>query len=96
MSFTFLSETKHRARKIHLCIWCNDKIIVGEFYLSQSGIYEGDFQHSKYHLECAQARDKEFRETGETEIEPGQNERPPERLGLASPKPKFSDAAHQL
>lgn len=52
MSFQLLSQTESIARKEHDCIWCREKIQVGEKYSKQTGVFEGDFQANKFHPEC--------------------------------------------
>ncbi len=43
------------ARKPHLCDWCPEKIEVGTKYTTVSGIWEGDFFHTRWHGECYSA-----------------------------------------
>lgn len=38
MSWTFLNETKPKARKEHFCILCDRKIVVGETHVARRGI----------------------------------------------------------
>jgi len=82
LSFTLLHSETRVAAKEHCCIWCNEKIVVGERYLRESSIYDGDFQDQKWHLECHKACLEENKGQTEWELYPGESERPKERLGL--------------
>lgn len=64
MSFTFLSVDLRVARKEHRCIWCPEKILVGDRYQDVRCIYEGDFQANKYHPECKFACEEIARREG--------------------------------
>ncbi len=77
MSYLFLSRTEHVARKKHRCIWCGEQVLPGTRYVRQAGVFEGDLQADKWHLECNAAGDEYFSETGEETFDPHQNERPP-------------------
>jgi hypothetical protein len=83
MSYTLLSETRPKARKQHVCVWCGEKIEVGETYLHEKSVYDGSMQDHKWHIECEKACDEE-NGCGECEIYPGESERPEERLGFAN------------
>lgn len=52
MSDQFLSEAHPKARKEYDCIWCREKISIGESHVVQTGIFEGDFYCSRFHKEC--------------------------------------------
>lgn len=80
MSYTLLSEVKRKARKEHKCIWCGQKIEVGETYIAEASIYDNDFQYSKWHPECREACMIEYQKTKEEEFEPMCNERPTKRI----------------
>ena len=84
MSYTPLSESKPKARKEHQCIWCGEKILIAENYHRETGIYDGGFQHSEWHLECILDAQEYFRKSLECEFDPGQNERPAKRLGFSN------------
>lgn len=49
---TCLKDTKHKARKEHKCIWCGEKILIGETYSYSVGIFCGEFYSNKMHLDC--------------------------------------------
>lgn len=40
------------AKKPSPCIWCGEKIKVGDQYNSQAVVFDGDFSYNKYHPEC--------------------------------------------
>jgi DNA-directed RNA polymerase subunit RPC12/RpoP len=40
---SFWKSQYHIARKEHVCEYCNKKILVGEKYSRESGMYEGEF-----------------------------------------------------
>lgn len=70
MSYDLLGLTKRRARKIHACIWCNEKIQQGETYEDEASVYYGELQRLRWHPECYAAAQVWFREFGEEEFEP--------------------------
>ena len=76
MSYALLSATTPKARKEHRCIWCGQKILIGETYRHERSVYDGDMQNHKWHLECDKASAEYFAENGE-EFDPYDNERPP-------------------
>ena len=41
-----------KPNKTHQCVWCHEKILPGVFHLKYVGIYEGDFQNWRIHIEC--------------------------------------------
>lgn len=41
-----------KAAKAHTCIWCGEGIAVGDTYIRQVLVYDGDFQSNAYHPEC--------------------------------------------
>jgi len=65
MSWQLLSQTKPRAAKDHRCTWCNEAIPTDSIYDKTVGIFEGEFQSSQMHLECAEASARLFKEFGE-------------------------------
>lgn len=77
MSFTLLSEAERTARKAHRCIWCWESIRVGDRYLDERSIYDGNMQRNRFHPECHDAmRQAASEEGGVIEWIPGENERP--------------------
>ena len=77
MSYTQLSESRHVARKKHVCMWCGQHINAGEQYIRLSGVYDGDFQVNKFHPECDEACTQEAAYEGPGfEFWPHENERP--------------------
>jgi len=50
-----LSETRPKARKKHICIWCGEGIPVGLRHVHEVSRFEGDFQDHRFHEECLQA-----------------------------------------
>ena len=55
MSYTQLSSKEVTGRKQHFCSWCGESILIGEIHQTRAGIFEGEFQHSREHLECLKA-----------------------------------------
>lgn len=47
-----LSNQKPKARKEHICDYCNGLINVGEVYDNQTNVYEGKIYSWKSHLSC--------------------------------------------
>ncbi len=70
MSFQLLSLTHPKARKEKPCIWCGEKIHVGESHVHYSGVQDGDFQSTRIHSECYLAMQKDFLESGEDDFPP--------------------------
>jgi hypothetical protein len=60
------------ARKEHQCDYCLGPIPQGEQYSSWSGIYDGEMQSNKMHLECQ----ADFEINGQDEFMPGDGEMP--------------------
>lgn len=50
-----IEDAQPVARKTHRCCWCGEAIIVGEKYNRWRGIFEGQIQTTKMHLECLEA-----------------------------------------
>ena len=63
---------KRKARVQHVCIYCAEKIEIGENYSYQSGNYDGGWFENKMHVECWE----EMISSGEFEFLPYSNERP--------------------
>lgn len=70
MSYCRISETQPKARKSYPCIWCRERILQGEKHLHRVGSFYGEFQDDRYHLECVEATERYFKESGEDEFEP--------------------------
>lgn len=68
-----------KARKEHVCIWCEEKILVGEKHHRQAGRVYGEFQDNRYHAECWTDASRSFRE-GDCDFVPGQGTRPRVRV----------------
>jgi len=79
MSYQLLSESKPKARKEHRCVWCYQKIIIGETYRREKSVYDGEIQNFAWHLECDEACKEEYKISGECEFSPGENDRPPRK-----------------
>ena len=60
------------ARKAHQCTYCAEPIAVGDFYVHQTGVYDGKWYTSKMHPECFE----EACDEGDGEFMPYSNERP--------------------
>lgn len=68
MSFTLLSDGNPVAKKEYICEWCAEKILKGEKHYKYVGIYDGDFQSIRVHLECEKAMRRELSEYDECEF----------------------------
>lgn len=75
MSYTLLSDSWPTARKEHRCIWCGDPIKVGQTYRKEQSIFDGQFQHHKWHKECDE-ESCEYFAGGHEEFSPYENPRP--------------------
>lgn len=75
MSYQLISKTLPKARKEYPCIWCSEKILIGEIHLKEVGEFEGDFQSNRWHEECHNAAQMYFNESGENEFTPYENKR---------------------
>ena len=73
MYYTLLKETFPVARREHKCIWCGQKILVGEKHRHERSVYDG-IQDHRWHLECNEVAKDYFRT--EEEFVPHENERP--------------------
>ncbi len=87
MSYTLLSKTTPKARKSFRCIWCGQRIQIGEPYVRETGTYSGDFQSFAFHPKCKIACEAALRECGEEEFEPYDNERPEMKKAEATTAP---------
>lgn len=76
MSYALISERTHKALKRYRCIWCGEQIPMGTRYVREFSVYDGDVQKHKWHPECKDAAEEFFRESGEDEFAPWENERP--------------------
>ncbi len=65
MSYTLFSETPRTARKQHRCIWCPEKIEVGQKYIDERSAYVGAIQRLRWHQECRFASAEYFKEDDE-------------------------------
>lgn len=52
-----------KAKKIHVCDWCNEKILVGELYFRYVNFDGGQVITTKEHIECASANAELTRES---------------------------------
>jgi hypothetical protein len=52
MSYRLLSENNLKATKSHNCMWCADKVLIGEQYVRDVSVYNSDFQNNAWHPEC--------------------------------------------
>ena len=76
MNFVLLKMSKHVANKNHTCIWCGESILSGERYQREVSVFEGQWQFHKWHPECEEAAQKEFKATKEYDFDAGTNPRP--------------------
>lgn len=70
MSVQILRSTTRKAAKERQCIWCPEKITKGEKHLHVASVYDGVFQDHRFHLECAEAMQKDYSEHHEEEFPP--------------------------
>lgn len=75
MSYTPIRKQTVRARKNYVCIWCGERIAVGDTYVYEFSKFDGENQVHRWHGECILAADVWFRSEGESEFEPYGNER---------------------
>ena len=78
MSYTLFEMPERVAlRKAHRCIWCGQTIAIGEKYLDERSVYDGNIQRHRWHPECQAVAQKEYFSGGDEEFSPGENDRPP-------------------
>lgn len=75
MSYTLLSQTYPKARKVHRCIWCGQKIDKGETYVNEHSVFDGEMQNHHWHHECLDYA-KEINDEAVWEFSPYENARP--------------------
>jgi hypothetical protein len=51
MSYTLIAREERKARTLHRCIWCGERIALGDSYVHERSIFEGDPQCHDWHLE---------------------------------------------
>lgn len=76
MSYTLLEEKIRTAKKQHKCIWCGQKIIIGDLYLDERSVYDNHLQVHRWHVECNEDAKEQNRNDFEWEFMPGENDRP--------------------
>lgn len=54
----FGNETRPVADKSHKCIWCVERIAPGTKHMRYVGIWEGDWQNWRMHVECLEAHER--------------------------------------
>lgn len=75
MSYEFMVSKQQKARKEHQCIWCPEKIAIGEIYVREFGFCDGSVQCNCWHPECRYAFSEYSHQTGENEIYPHESKR---------------------
>ena len=63
----FNTATQRKARKDHVCVLCATKILKGQSYIDETGVWEGDFFNHKLHKNCYDHITLYCSENGETE-----------------------------
>jgi hypothetical protein len=74
--YQLFSLTDRKAAKAHRCIWCGEAIAVGERYQDERSVYDGEFQHHKWHPECQADAQEDWRQGGDAEFMPWSAPRP--------------------
>lgn len=74
----FGNHTHPVARKEYRCEWCGEKILRGEKHFKYAGMWEGDFQNYRMHLECENACS--FENSYGEGFNPFENERPAKKV----------------
>jgi len=73
----FRPATNPIARKDHICVGCYTRIVKGEVYNHQTGVYDGRWFANKLHQECADSLSSDS-DGGWYEFTPGDLD-PPQR-----------------
>lgn len=55
MSYAEIRDTLVKGRKEYDCVWCGEKIAIGELHRSRAYVFEGDFNSDRMHQECSKA-----------------------------------------
>lgn len=76
MSYRLFEMKTRKAAKQHRCIWCGQRIAIGESYDDERSVYDGNVQRHRWHPECRTFASDEIFEMGEEEFTPWDNERP--------------------
>lgn len=74
MCMEVLRDQDLKAAKDHQCVWCPEKILKGEKYHLQAGVYEGEMQTCRYHADCFEAACEAFHR-GDCDFEPNSHAR---------------------
>jgi hypothetical protein len=75
MSFHCFSIKSVKARKLHKCIWCGQRIEVGSTYRDERSVFDGNMQRHRWHPECDDEAADFFRKSGEETFDAHENER---------------------
>jgi hypothetical protein len=74
---SFYRHEQRRSQKRRFCEWCGQIIEIGEIYIYEACLYQGDFCTSALHLECRADAEDQMRKDHLHEIEYFRdNERP--------------------
>lgn len=74
MCMDVLRDEDPKAAKDHPCIWCTEKILKGEKYHLQAGVYDAEMCTNRYHPECFEVASESFLE-GDCDFVPNQCKR---------------------
>lgn len=55
MSYTEISSSSPKARKVYSCEWCGQSIVLQEKHYARTYIFDGEFTSGRMHLECERA-----------------------------------------
>ena len=72
MSYEEIRCSCPRAKKEYKCVWCGEKILVGEVHTSRAYRFDGCFQSDRMHMECVTASGKLSRDEIDEGFLPGE------------------------
>ena len=78
MSYQPIRTSHVIAKKRHRCIWCGERIAIGEQHIHEVSKFDGDFQDHRWHPECQDYARLNWRALDDDgTFEAHENERPP-------------------
>ena len=76
MTYHLFEEKTVKSAKRHRCIWCGERIEIGQTYTREKSTYDGHFQDHKWHPECLEDARAGWAAGDDCEFVPHQAERP--------------------